>query len=557
MRTGVRERLRDPDYVARRRWPATVVLCVSLTVIGLDSTVLNVALPTLARPPSAGGLGASASELQWIVDAYTLVFAGLLLTAGSLGDRFGRYRALVFGLTVFGIGSVLSATAASAQMLIGTRALMGIGGAFIMPATLSTITNIFTNSHERARAIGLWAGISAIGVAIGPVVGGLLLRHFWWGSVFLVNIPIVVISLVFGYLLVPDSRDRSARPLDPVGSLLSIAGLVALLWGLIEGPSHGWTSPEILVAFGIAATVGGAFVGWELHRSHPMLDLRFFRNPRFSAASGAIMLTFLALYGLLFLQTQYLQLALGFSPIAAGAILLPTSAAMSVLAFTSPHVVQRLGSKIVVAGGMATLAAALALMGTLDAHSTVLHVILVTMLVGVGMAYTLAPATESIMGSLPRDQAGVGSAMNDTTRLVGGSIGVALLGSITASTFSSEVTNRLRGLVPASQLEAARDSIGAALGVARSAGASGDRVADVARDSFVTAMHVAMLVGSVVVAVGVVAVLIWLPARATDDDVEHVSFSDVIPSGLTPVDVLPAEQLVEVAEELGFQRGGG
>ena len=234
-------RLRDPVVAHRRRWLTLLVLCLSLMVIGIDNTILNVAIPTLAKPPSAGGLGASASELQWIVDAYTIVFAGLLLTSGSLGDRFGRYRALTIGLVIFGIGSALSAFAPSATVLIGTRALMGIGASAIMPATLSVLTNVFHDPRERAKAIGVWAGVSAIGIAIGPIAGGVLLQHFWWGSVFLVNVPVVTIALILGFLLVPDSKDPNAGRLDPLGSLLSIVGLAVLLWAVIEGPSSGWT----------------------------------------------------------------------------------------------------------------------------------------------------------------------------------------------------------------------------------------------------------------------------------------------------------------------------
>ena len=247
--------LRDPEVVYRRRWMTLLVLCISLVVITVDNTILNVAIPTLARSTSEGGLGASASELQWIVDAYTIVFAGLLLTAGSLGDRFGRYRALTFGLAVFGTGSLLSAFSGSATMLIATRALMGVGAAFIMPATLSILTNVFTDAGERAKAIGIWAGVAGIGIGAGPVVGGILLAHFWWGSVFLVNVPVVITALVFGYLLVPDSRDPSAPALDPLGSILSIVGLSAVLWAVIEGPSHGWRSTEVMAGFVIGAVV--------------------------------------------------------------------------------------------------------------------------------------------------------------------------------------------------------------------------------------------------------------------------------------------------------------
>jgi EmrB/QacA subfamily drug resistance transporter len=548
----MREHLRDPAYVLHRRWVILPVLCLSLLVIGLDNTILNVALPTLARPTAAGGLGASGSELQWIVDAYVLVFAGLLLTAGSLGDRFGRYRALAAGLVVFGIGSVLSAFASSALMLIGTRALMGVGGAFIMPATLSIITNVFTDPHERARAIGVWAGVAAVGIGLGPVIGGLLLEHFWWGSVFLVNVPVVCVALVLGFFFIPDSRDPSTPRLDPLGSVLSIAGLSALLWAVIEGPSHGWSSPEVIGAFVAGAVITVAFLLWELNYASPMLDIRVFENRRFSAASVAIMLTFLGLFGMVFLLTQYLQSVLGYSTVEAGAVLLPMSALMVVLAPRSPRLVARIGSKLVVAGGMFVAAVSMVLMTTFDIDSSVLHVIGVTLLLGVGMAYVMAPATESIMGSLPREKAGVGSAMNDTTRQVGGAIGVALLGSIVSSRFGSKMSAGLSG-APPKIVHAAKDSVGAALGVSRAVPVGGQRIADLARSSFVSGMHVAVVVGAAVILVGVVGVLIWLPAHA-DDSIEHATAGEVVP-GVTGVDVVVAEPIADVVEEIEFERG--
>ena len=293
----MRKALRNPDLVYRRRWLTLLVLCISLIVITLDNTILNVAIPTLAHPTSQGGLGATASQLQWMVDGYILVFAGLLLTAGSLGDRFGRYRFLALGLFIFGVGSALSAFAPSANALIATRALMGIGGAFIMPATLSIITNVFTDPKERGKAIGVWAGVSALGIGLGPITGGFLLEHFWWGSIFIVNVPIVIVGLVLGFMLVPESRDPAHSALDPVGAVLSIVSLGTILWAVIEAPSHGWGAPEIVGAFAIGFAVLAVFFVWELRSSHPMLDMHFFENPRFSAASGAITLVFLSLFG--------------------------------------------------------------------------------------------------------------------------------------------------------------------------------------------------------------------------------------------------------------------
>lgn len=506
----------DPDHVRDRRWLTLVVLCVSLMVISLDNSILNVALPSLAKPVAEGGLAASESSLQWMVDAYILVFAGLLLTAGSLGDRFGRYRGLVFGLAVFGSASGIAAFSGSPGTLIFWRAVMGIGGAFIMPATLSILTNVFTDPTERGRAIGVWAGVAAIGIGVGPVTGGLLLEHFWWGSVLLVNVPIVIAALVAGFFLVPSSKDPSAPRLDPVGAVLSIFGLAALLYGIIEGPSSGWGSSGVVTAFVLGVVVLGAFLLWELRSDHPMLDIGFFKNPRFSAASGAITLTFMALMGVIFMLTQYLQSVLGYSPLKAGAMLVPMSAVMMVLAPTSARLVERVGTKVVLGTGLLVLSVALLLQTTLTASSGEMAVILVTALLAVGMANVMAPATESIMGSLPREKAGVGSAVNDTTRQVGGALGVALLGSILSSRYLTHVQAGLAGTgLPAPAVDAAAGNIQAAVGLAQSTpGPVGAQVVTVAQDGFVAGMHLAVVVAAAITLVAAAAVFLWLPARA-------------------------------------------
>ncbi len=507
----------DPHLIHRRRWLTLLVLCLSLVVIVVDNSILNVALPTLAHPVAKGGLGAAESDLQWIVDSYVLVFAGLLLTAGSLGDRFGRYRALAFGLATFGAGSALSAFAGSAGQLIAFRAVMGVGGAFIMPATLSIITNVFTDPRERGRAIGVWAGASALGLALGPATGGLLLEHFWWGSVLLVNVPIVSVALVGGFLLIPESRDPAAPRIDLPGAVLSIVGLATLLWGLIEGPTRGWGSAPVLGAFAAGLAILAGFLLWEQTTSTPMLDVNFFRNPRFSAASGAITLTFMALMGMIFGLTQYLQSVLGFSPLKAGAMLIPMSIVMAVLAPMSARLVERIGTKVVVGAGLAIVSLGLLSQTQLTASTPTLVVILTTLLLAVGMANVMAPATESIMGSLPRAKAGVGSAVNDTTRQVGGAIGVALIGSLLASVYRSDVRTGL-ATTEASRSIVARASSTVQAGVAAGAdagGRTGDRIVAVAHDAFLSGYHLATLVAAGIVLTAAVGVFLWLPARAT------------------------------------------
>ena len=517
----MRKALRNPDLVYRRRWLTLLVLCISLIVITLDNTILNVAIPTLAHPKSQGGLGATASQLQWVVDGYTLVFAGLLLTAGSLGDRFGRYRFLALGLFIFGIGSALSAFAPSANALIATRALMGVGGAFIMPSTLSIITNVFTNPKERGKAIGVWAGVSALGIGLGPITGGFLLEHFWWGSIFIVNVPIVIVGLVLGFMLVPESRDPKHSALDPVGAVLSIVALGTILWAVIEAPSHGWGATEIVGAFVIGFVVLAVFFVWELRSSHPMLDMHFFENPRFSAASGAITLVFLSLFGTLFLLTQYLQSVLGYSTVKAGAVLLPQAITLMIFAPLSNVWVQRFGNKKVVTLGLVLVATSFALFLTWTPDSSVLAVIGVTVLMGLGMANVLAPCTDSIMGSLPRAKAGVGSAVNDTTRQMGGAVGVAVFGSLMASHFHSTISDKLGSRLPAGLFSQVKDNVGQAVGVAKAspgARSFSSQIITAAHDTFVSGLHQVGLVAAGITLIAAVGVWLFLPARALDDD---------------------------------------
>ena len=309
------------------RWAALGVLCASLLAIVVDNTIVNVALPTLARD-----LGADVSELQWVVDAYTLVFAALLLLAGALGDRFGRRRTLLAGLAVFGLASAAAAYSGGVDRLILARAVMGAGAAFIMPATLSLLISVFTDARERALAVGLWAATAGLGVALGPVVGGLLLERFWWGSIFIVNVPLCVLAIVVGRRVIPESRDPVARRIDWTGAALSGAGLLAFVWAVIEAPAKGWTSAAVLAAGALAAVAFTAFVVQQRRAAEPLLDLRLFRNPRFTAASATIMVLFFALFGFLFLATQYLQFVLGYSPSAAGVRVLPYAGAMIVFA---------------------------------------------------------------------------------------------------------------------------------------------------------------------------------------------------------------------------------
>jgi EmrB/QacA subfamily drug resistance transporter len=387
-----------------------------------------------------------------------------------------------------------------------------------MPATLSILTNTFTNPSERAKAIGIWAGVSGMGIAVGPIAGGWLLQHFWWGSVFLVNVPVVLLGLVGGWYFITDSRDPSKPKLDPIGAGLSIVGLTALLWGLIEAPSHGWTSPSILASYAIAAVILSTFVVWERRSSHPMLDVRVFENPRFSAASSAITLVFFSMFGSFFLITQYLQDVRGYSPLQAGLRIAPIAAVLFVAAPASSTLVKWFGSKFVVAGGLTIAALGLFLFAGLSVSSAYVHVLVALLVLGLGMSLTMAPATESIMGSLPRAKAGVGSAVNDTTRQVGGALGVAVLGSVVTSGYATRIASALHGGISPAAASAAHDSVGGAIGAAQQVGGqAGQVLAAAARHGFVGAMRPAMLIAAAVTVAGALVVLLFLPARAVDE----------------------------------------
>jgi EmrB/QacA subfamily drug resistance transporter len=498
-----------PTTLERRRWLVLVVLCVSLLIIVIDNTIVNVALPTLVRD-----LGANISELQWVVDAYTLVFAGLLLLAGTLGDRYGRRRTLLLGLATFGVASAAAAFAGGVGQLVTARAVMGAGAAFIMPATLSLLTSVFTDARERAMAIGIWAATAGVGVALGPVVGGFLLDHFWWGSVFIVNAPIVIAAIVAGRFLVPTSRNPEHPKLDLVGAALSIVGLVALVAAIIEAPSYGWTSPPILAGFAVAVAALVTFVWWERRIDEPMLDVRFFANARFSAASVNVTLVFFALFGFIFLATQYLQFVLGYSAFDAGVRTLPFAFALMVMAPLSSKTVQWFGTKRVVVTGMLVFASGLVVASTAAVSSGYPRVMVAMILMGAGMGLSVAPATESIMGSLPLHQAGVGSAVNDTSREAGGARGVAIIRSMLSSLYSTNLDAKLPADVPAQVRDTADQSVGAALHVSAQLGRVGAPLADAARESFVYAMSRASLVTAAVAVVGALLAWRFLPARA-------------------------------------------
>jgi MFS transporter, DHA2 family, multidrug resistance protein len=503
--------LSAPSQPDRRRWWILAVLCLSVLLVVVDNTIVNVALPTLSRK-----LSASTQDLQWIVDAYTLVFAGLLLVGGNLGDRLGRKRMLQAGLTLFALTSVGSALARSTGELIAGRAAMGIAAALIYPATLALLTSTFTVARERATAIGIWSGVSGLAVAIGPVAGGLLLRHFAWSSVFYVNVPIAVIALIAGMRLLPESRDPQAGRFDPLGALASVAGIGLLVWTVIEAPRHGWGSATTLGGFAGALVIMAAFTWWQLRRPDPMLDVRLFRNPRFTAASAAIALAFFGLFGFIFMITQYFQIVRGYNTLHAGLATLPFAIVTGAFSPLAIAAMKRLGTKIIVTAGLALMSAGLVVAAGSAVDSAYWGRIITAMvLMAAGLALTTGPATEAIMGALPPGKTGAGSAVNDTTREVGGTLGVAIVGSVLSSVYGSHVLHALTRIgVPAALTSAAQQSVVAGLGVAAHLPPAVRAAAAAAtRQAFVDGLRAGSLVAAGATAVAALATLVFLPAR--------------------------------------------
>ena len=497
---------RSPSHP--NRWRILGVLVLALLVTSIDHTIINVALPQIVED-----LHASAAQLQWIVAAYTVVFAGLLLTAGSLGDRFGRRPALAAGLLTFLAGSILSATAGSTTTLIVGRGVMGVGGALIMPTTLSILVNAFGDPRERAKAIAIWTAASGAGIALGPIVGGMLMRSFSWGSVFWINVPLIAIAFVGTLHVVPDSRDPHATRPDPVGALLSIAAIGSLVYAIIEAPRSGWTSTSTVSTFVFAALAGGTFVRWELRRDEPMLDMRLFANRSFSAGSVALAMLFFAMAGTVFLQAQYLQFILGYTPLAAGVALVPAAIGMVLGSGIGAHLADQLGGRIAVTTGTLAAAAGVAVQAAFVDGTSYLPTGAGLALFGLGAGIAMPAATDLIMSTLPPARAGVGSAVNDTVREVGGALGVAVIGSVAASTYAANLNGQLDDL-PEGVRAVVSDNIGAALTVSQHLGADGTQLAEAAREAFITSMTGALWVG---VALAVLATVIaWtrLPKQA-------------------------------------------
>jgi EmrB/QacA subfamily drug resistance transporter len=502
------------DEVYARRWKTLGVLSLSLVIIGLDNTILNVALPTLQDE-----FDASASKLQWMVDSYLLVFAGLLLVFGTLGDRFGRKLALQAGVSIFGLASLGALVADSANEVIAVRAAMGVGAALIMPATLSIIANVFSGA-ERAKAIAIWAALAAVGIGLGPLTGGLLLEWFDWSSVFLVNVPFAVAALLLGIRYVPESRDPRPGSFDVLGAVLSTAGFSVLVYAIIEAPEQGWTSALVLGAITASVALLGSFLWWERRIDEPMLDLGFFRSARFSVGTAAVSVAFFALLGAIFALTQYLQFAHGYSAIEAGALMSPIALGLMMGAGSSSKAVHRLGISRVVAAGLTGLAALLALTMLFEPDTGGLVLAGWFFGLALSMGWVMAPATDAVVGAVPAAKTGIASATNTVARMVSGALGVAVVGSLVSSLYSREVEGSFTGLSPEAQVRAG-DSVGAASAIAAQLPTdAATSLLATAGDAFTQAMGIGLLVAAALAAAMAVVVARFLPAEGLAEESE-------------------------------------
>ncbi|WP_147425427.1 MFS transporter [Bailinhaonella thermotolerans] len=487
------------------------VLCLSVIIIGLDNTALNVALPTMARDLNAGS-----QQLQWIIDAYTLLFAGLLLAAGTLGDRVGRKKTLALGLVVFAISSAAGAAASGPRELIAARAVMGVGAALIMPTTLSILMHTYRDKRARAKAVGVWSACTGLSVALGPTLGGWLLEHFSWGSVLLINVPIAVLALAAGHVLVPESKDPSPNRLDLIGAALSVCGLMTVVWTIIEAPEAGWLSARTLFAGGAGVTLLAVFVLWLRAAPAPLLDVSVFAKARFSAAAICISLAFLALFGSLFVISLYLQGVLGYDALESGVRLLPLAAGMAAGSAAATALGARLGEKIPALLGTAAMLAAFLTLATTTTSSGYGRLAVALVLGGVGMAMAQQTTTEAVMGALPLHRAGVGSAVNDTTRQVGGTLGIAVFGSLLHTVYSDHMTPHLGHLPPAAARAAQDTVIGADAAARALGGPAGRHLSEQASHAFVQALQTTGFLAAVIAVIAGVVVAGWLPAHEED-----------------------------------------
>lgn len=494
----------------RRRIAILATVCLAAFAINLDTTIVNVALPDLSRQ-----LGATTRDLQWIVDGYNLAFAALVLTAGSIGDRFGRRPVLLTGLIGFAVATAVGAVSTGAGALIGVRFVMGMFAALIFPTTLSIITNTFPERSERAKAIGVWGAVTGLGVAVGPVTGGALLAHFWWGSVFWALVPVALIAAGLAFAFVPESRDPAQARLDLPGLITSSATVGTLVYTIIEAPNRGWTAPLSIAGYVATAALAVVFVLIERRRENPMLDVSLFKTPAFSAASVSVTVAFFALFGFIFVVTQYFQFVRRFGPLSTGVRILPVALTIAVGSVLGARLAARVGTRALVVTGLLLLGTSFAWIATTTTYAPYPVIVAQMVLMGTGLGLTTAPATESILNVLPPAKAGVGSAVNDATREAGGTLGVAVIGSVFTSMYAHQLSGSSITALPHDVAVAARNSVGAAMSAVQHAPSplSSQLLTDV-NASFMSGLHVASLVAAGVCWLGAVVAL-KLPGRST------------------------------------------
>ncbi|WP_032364650.1 MFS transporter [Rhodococcoides fascians] len=496
------------------RIPVLLVLCAATLAISLATTSINVALPSLALD-----LRADNRELQWIVDAYNLLFATFVLAFGSLSDRYGRKGALILGLTIFGGGAISASFADTSTQLIAWQAVMGLGAAFVYPTTLSILSNVFTERNEKAKAIGIWGATTGVGVACGPILGGWLLEHFWWGSVFLALAAGAAIAIAVSAAVVTTSRDPSTPRIDIGGLVLSVLAVGTLVFTVIEAPEHGWASATTLGGFALAAALLLALVLWERKQTDPMIDVQLFTNMRFTAASASVTFAYFALFGFIFLISQYFQLVRGFGPLETGLKFIPVALSIAIGSVLGTIVAVRLGNKLVVTVGLLLFTSAFLWISTLSESTTYLEIALQMIPLGLGLGLTSAPATEAIMGAVPLEKAGIGSGMNDATREVGGTLGVAIIGSVYASLYASSLSSSSTAQnLPGEVRSAVEESVGAAViasGQLREAGdsAAAQTVSTLANTAFLDGLTAGSYVAAGVTAVGAMVAAVFLPSK--------------------------------------------
>jgi EmrB/QacA subfamily drug resistance transporter len=509
------------ELTTRRRLLVLATVCLAAFAINLDTTIVNVALPDLGRQ-----LDATTRDLQWIVDAYNLSFAALVLTAGSLGDRFGRRPALLTGLAGFALSSAVGAMVTSAAALVAVRFVMGASAAVIFPTTLSIITNTFPDRRERAKAIGVWGAVTGLGVAVGPVTGGVLLAHFGWPSVFVALVPVALVAFVATALWVPESSDPAEARLDPPGLILSSAAIGLLVYTIIEASGRGWANPATLAGFVGAAALAAVFVAVERRRARPMIDVTLFRTPAFSAASASVTVAFFALFGFIFLVTQYFQFLRGFGTLSTGVRILPVALTLAVGSVGGVTLAGRVGTRAVVTAGLILLGSSFAWIATSPTFMPYSRIVGQMVLMGLGLGLTTTPATESILSVLPPAKAGVGSAINDATREVGGTLGVAVIGSVFTGIYANHLTTTAFRVLPDHVVSNAQNSVAAALAtVGHAPGrAAQQALLDGLHTSFMSGFHIACIVSAAVCLAGAAGALL-LPGRPHREAV-HVAVAE-------------------------------